>query len=83
MKAIVRDTYGSPDVLGLQEIDKPDLTDDGVLVRVRAASVNPADWYSVLGTPYVGRAEMGLLKPKQRVLGWSVSEFSRQFGGRR
>ena len=43
MKAIVRNTYGSPDVLELQETDKPDLTDDGMLVRVRAASINQAD----------------------------------------
>ena len=64
MKAIVRNTYGSPDVLELQDTDKPDLTDDGVLVRVRAASINPVDWYAVTGTPYVGRT--GLLKPKQR-----------------
>ena len=61
MKAIVRNTYGSPDVLELQETDKPDLTDDGVLVRVRAASINPADWYALTGTPYVARMFMGLL----------------------
>ncbi|HLA46845.1 MAG TPA: hypothetical protein VJ207_04665 [Thermoplasmata archaeon] len=50
MKAIVRNTYGSPDVLELQETDKPDLMDDGVLVRVRAASINQADWYALTGT---------------------------------
>ena len=43
MKAIVRNTYGSPDVLELQETDKPDLTNDGVLVRVHAASINAGD----------------------------------------
>ena len=69
MKAIVHDRYGSPEVLELQEVEKPNVTDDGVLVRVRAASVNPADWYGMTGLPYVGRALMGLLKPKQRVLG--------------
>ena len=69
MKAIVRDRYGPPDVLELREIEKPELTDDGVLVRVRAASVNRADWYILTGTPYVARAQMGLLKPKQPVLG--------------
>lgn len=69
MRAIVRNRYGSPDVLELHETDKPDLTDDGVLVRVRAASINPADWYGLTGTPYVARAEMGLLKPKQQVVG--------------
>ena len=69
MKAIVRNTYGSPDVLELQEVEKPDLTDDGVLVRVRAASVNRGDWYSLTGTPYVARMQLGLLKPKSNLLG--------------
>lgn len=69
MKAAVRDGYGSPDVVELREIDKPDLTADGVLVRVRAASVNPADWYGMTGTPYVGRTQFGLLKPKSNRLG--------------
>jgi NADPH:quinone reductase-like Zn-dependent oxidoreductase len=64
MKAIVHTTYGSPDVLELQEIDKPDPADDEVLVRVRAASVNPADWYGITGRPYVARPMMGLRKPK-------------------
>ncbi len=69
MKAIVRNTYGSPDVLELQETDKPDLTDDGVLVRVRAASINPADWYALTGKPYFARMFFGLLKPKSNRLG--------------
>jgi len=69
MRAIVHDRYGPPDVLELAEIEKPELTDDGVLVRVRAASVNRLDWYGVTGTPYVARAIGGLLKPKERGLG--------------
>ena len=69
MKAAVRDRFGSPEVAELREIDRPVPEDDEVLVRVRAASVNPADWYSVTGTPYVGRTEMGLRKPKTNRLG--------------
>ncbi len=69
MRAIVRDTYGPPDVLELGEADKPELTDDGVLVRVRAASINAADWYALMGTPYVARMQMGLRKPKSNILG--------------
>jgi len=69
MKAAVRDRYGSPDVVELREIEKPTPADDEVLVRVRAASVNPADWYSVVGRPYVGRFAMGLLKPKSDRIG--------------
>ncbi len=66
MRAIVCNTYG---VLELQEIDKPDITDDGVLVRVHASSANPADRYSTLGTPYVARPMMGLLKPRTNRVG--------------
>jgi len=69
MKAAVRDRYGSPAVVELREIDKPVAADDEVQVRVRAASVNLADWYSVMGRPYVGRTQMGLLKPKSNRLG--------------
>ncbi len=69
MKAAVRDRYGSPDVVELREIEKPVAADDEVLVRVRASSVNPAEWYSVVGRPYVGRTQMGLRKPKSARLG--------------
>jgi NADPH:quinone reductase-like Zn-dependent oxidoreductase len=51
MKAIVFERYGSPDVLKLEEVEKPVVPDDGVLVRVRAASVNPADWRLMRGEP--------------------------------
>jgi len=68
MRAIVRDTYGSPDVLKLREIKRPELTDDGVLVRVHAASVNRGDWYTVAGM-YVARPATGLRRPKSRVIG--------------
>lgn len=69
MRAIVRTTYGSPDVLELREIDKPDVTDDEVLVRVRASSVNPADWHFLTGTPFLVRMGGGLRKPKRQRLG--------------
>jgi NADPH:quinone reductase-like Zn-dependent oxidoreductase len=69
MKAIVRDTYGSPDVVELREIDRPPVSDDGVLVRVHAASVNPVDWHMLTGTPYLVRMESGLRRPKNDVLG--------------
>jgi NADPH:quinone reductase-like Zn-dependent oxidoreductase len=45
MKAILHERYGRPDVLMLRDVDKPVVADDQVLLRVRAASVNPADWY--------------------------------------
>jgi NADPH:quinone reductase-like Zn-dependent oxidoreductase len=73
VKAIVRDTYGSPDVLELTDIDKPEPADDEVLVRVHAASVNPADWHFLRGEPYIARMQFGLRKPKDRVLGCDVA----------
>jgi len=69
MRAAIRKTYCSPDDLEIQEIDKPEVTDDGVLVRVRAASANRADWYGMTGTPYLARGMTGLLKPKDERFG--------------
>jgi NADPH:quinone reductase-like Zn-dependent oxidoreductase len=70
LKAIVRTKYGSPDVLGLQEIDKPAPTDNQVLVRVQAAAVNPLDWHILRGEPFLVRLMgFGLLKPKHHILG--------------
>ena len=69
MIAAVRDRFGSPDVVELREIDRPVPGDEELLVRVRAFSLNLADWYEVTGRPYVGRAMTGLLKPKSNRLG--------------
>ncbi len=69
MRAAVRDNFGPPEVVEIREIEKPRPADDEVLVQVRAASVNMADWYDLTGTPYVGRAQMGLRKPKSERLG--------------
>jgi NADPH:quinone reductase-like Zn-dependent oxidoreductase len=63
MKAIVCTSYGRPDVLELAEVEKPALADDLVLVKVRAASVNPADWYGVAG-PLIVRPSTGWFKPR-------------------
>jgi NADPH:quinone reductase-like Zn-dependent oxidoreductase len=64
MRAIVRDRYGPPGVLQLQEVERPELPDDGVLVRVRAASLNRVDWYEVTGTPWIARPMTGMRGPK-------------------
>ncbi len=69
MKAIVRCDYGSPDVLKLEDVEKPVPGDDQLLVRVRAAALNPLDWHYLRGTPYVARMEMGLRRPKVTRLG--------------
>jgi NADPH:quinone reductase-like Zn-dependent oxidoreductase len=73
MKAIVYHQYGSPSVLGLREAEEPTPRADEVLVKVRAASVNPADWHLLRGEPYVARLQLGLRKPKVRVLGCDVA----------
>src|SRR5213076_1858137 len=73
MKAIVYCDYGVAN-LKLEEIEKPIPNDDQILVRVRAASVNPYDWHFVEGTPYVMRAMgVGLRKPKDIQLGVDFS----------
>jgi len=69
MKAITYCDYGSPDVLKLEDVEKPAPADDQVLVKVRAASVNPLDWHYIRGTPYVMRLDAGLRKPKVIRLG--------------
>jgi NADPH:quinone reductase-like Zn-dependent oxidoreductase len=69
MKAMVQDTYGSGEVLELREIAKPELGEYDVLVRVRAAGVNVADWAIMSGLPYVARPAYGLRKPKSGVRG--------------
>jgi NADPH:quinone reductase-like Zn-dependent oxidoreductase len=70
MKAVVYCDYGVPN-LKFQDIEKPTPADDQLLVRVRAASVNPLDWHFVEGTPYIARFffGMGARKPKETRLG--------------
>ena len=72
MKAIVYRNYGSPDVLGLEEIEKPSAGDNEVLIKVRAASVNPLDLL-FRGTSYMVRMITGLRKPKDTRLGVDVA----------
>ena len=64
MKAVRYHRYGGPDVLELQEVDTPAAGDGEVLVRIRAASVNPLDWHFMRGAPYLVRAMAGLSRPK-------------------
>lgn len=73
MKAVVQDTYGSTAVLKARDIDRPEITDDEVLVRVRAAGVNPGDWAIMNGLPYIARPVYGLRKPKNAVRGTDVA----------
>jgi NADPH:quinone reductase-like Zn-dependent oxidoreductase len=70
MKAILRNTYGSADILELREVDKPSPKDNEMLLKVCAASVNPLDWHVLRGDPFLVRLMgFGLLKPKHLILG--------------
>jgi len=69
MKAIIRSEYGSPDVLELADLDVPAVEDDGVLVRLRAASLNAADLDYLYGKPLLTRMGTGLRTPRNRGLG--------------
>lgn len=73
MKAIICTQYGSPDVLHLTEVEKPTPKDNEILIRVRAASVNPHDVHSLRGKPYILRIQTGLRKPKNTRLGVDVA----------
>ncbi len=74
MKAIVQDAYGSTDVLTLRDVDRPDVGDDGVLVRVQAAGIDPSVWHLMSGLPYLIRlVGFGLRRPRTRVRGWDVA----------
>ena len=74
MKAIVQSEYGSTDVLRLAEVDQPVVPDNGVLVRVHAASVDAGSWHLMRGTPFLIRFIFGgLLKPKIKILGAAVA----------
>jgi NADPH:quinone reductase-like Zn-dependent oxidoreductase len=74
VKAIVRDSYGSPDVLELEDIDKPEPADDEVLVHVHAAGVGRDVWHVMRGLPYPIRlAGYGLRAPKNPVIGSDVA----------
>ena len=71
MKALVRHRYGGPGVVRVEEVEQPELTDDRVLVRVRASSVNKADWHELRGWPRFLRpvTRNGVLRPKSALFG--------------
>jgi NADPH:quinone reductase-like Zn-dependent oxidoreductase len=73
MRAIVQDTYGPADVLELREIERPEVGENDVLVRVRAAGSGPDVWHIMTGQPYMARAALGFRRPKVRVRGWDVA----------
>jgi len=73
MKAIVYSEYGPPDVLQLEEIEKPVPKSNEVLVKVHAVSINDWDWGLLIGKPFMNRLFFGLLRPKIRILGSDIA----------
>lgn len=73
MKAIVYRCYGPPEVLQFEDVAKPTPADDEVLVRVRAAAVNPLDWHYMRGSPYIMRLGTGLGAPDDSRMGVDFS----------
>lgn len=73
MRAIVQQRYGTFETLELRDIDLPDITANEVLIRVKAAGVNPADWAVMNGLPYIARPVYGLRRPKNPVRGTDVA----------
>ena len=80
MKAIVYRNYGSPDVLRCEDIEKPIPGDNGILIKVRAASVNPLDWKLMKGGPHTLRVLLGLLQPRIKRPGVDVAGQVEQVG---
>jgi len=74
MKAIVYTQYGTPDVLRLQEVERPSPKDDDVLVKIHAASVNKSDWLRLTGKPFITRLFTGgPLQPQLNILGSDIA----------
>jgi NADPH:quinone reductase-like Zn-dependent oxidoreductase len=82
MQAIVQAEYGSADVLRLEEIDRPTIAEDEVLVRVHAAGLDRGTWHLMTGLPYLGRLAFGLRKPKKPVPGLDVAGTVVEVGAR-
>src|SRR5215212_12086085 len=72
MKVIVYYKYGSPDVLQMQEVEKPVPTDDELLIKVHAVSLNRSDWEALVGKPFYVRIG-GLRKPGHQILGSDIA----------
>ena len=73
MKAVVHDRYGPPEVLRIEEVERPVPKEDEVLVRIRATTVNQTDCHMRRARPFIWRFMLGLLRPKRRILGLELA----------
>lgn len=69
MKAFTREIYGGPEVLQLEEVEKPTVKEGRLLIKVIANSANPVDWHILRGEPFFARFTFGLFKPKDKIPG--------------
>lgn len=82
MKAFTRSKYGGPEVLQLEDVEKPSLKDDHILVKVMANSANPADWHILRGKPFFARFAFGLFKPKDKIPGTDFAGVVEEVGNK-
>ena len=82
MKAITKHKYGGPEILCLEEIEKPMVKENHLLIRVKANSANPADWHILRGKPFFARLTFGLFKPKDKILGADFAGIVEEVGPR-
>jgi NADPH:quinone reductase-like Zn-dependent oxidoreductase len=80
LKAFTKIKYGGPEVLQLEEVEKPSLKDEHILVKVVANSANPADWHILRGTPVLARFAFGLFRPKSKILGADFAGIVEEIG---
>ncbi len=73
MKAMLRHSYGSPDVLMCVDVERPGVKDDEVLVKVEATSINAADWRMLRAEPFLARLDLGLFTPRNTILGFDLA----------
>jgi len=82
MKAFIQYKYGGPEVLILEEVDRPKPQDDEILVKTKAISVNPADWHMMRASPFFIRIVSGLFKPKNKIIGADFSGIVAEVGSK-
>ena len=82
MRAYTRYKYGGPEILHIEEVDKPVPADDEVLVKIKSISVNPLEWHILRGKPFFARFSVGLFKPDNKILGSDFAGIVEAVGGK-
>ncbi len=80
MKAFTKTKYGGPEILRLEEVEKPVIKDNHILIKVIANSANPADWHIIRGKPILARFSFGLFKPKDAIPGADFAGIVEEIG---